>query len=401
MIRLNKFKIATIIVLIFSSKILAQNLSLNDLQTICNKSNWEYVNQYLMKKGWEYFESEKGSSSKYNTITWSMNKSYDDKAEGWFYLYTFEDFPNKISYSVFNNPAYSKIQNSLNSLGYKLTNSEIKNNEITSTYSNNKFILEITTEKREKKDDYSYNDKSIIAYRFLLIKKSGIYDPDNGTKIDYWNGESEVIKTVYNLKNGKLVGILKSFHENGVLKMQGFYKNGMANGKFIEYDKEENKIAEYYMLNDKTNGLTIIFNENKKTIEKEYEKGFLNGIYKEYYYDDKDNLKMKVTGNYKNDKKDGTWYTTIMNANDIDTVQIRNYKNDLKHGRFEEFLNSDTIEISNYFNDLKEGSYVMKTKIKVYITDEYLPVNWWNKVCEGNYSKGKNRGIGSITLWEI
>ena len=68
-----------------------------------------------MNKGWEYYESEKGSSTRYNTITWSFNKSYGDRAEAWFYIYTYEGFPNKIAYSVFNKPAYSKIQNSLNS----------------------------------------------------------------------------------------------------------------------------------------------------------------------------------------------------------------------------------------------------------------------------------------------
>ena len=81
----------------------SQNLSLNELFTLCNKPNWDEVNEYMLKKGWEYHESSKGDDSHYNTITWSYEKEYyGDKAKGWFYLYTYEGYPNKISYSFFN-----------------------------------------------------------------------------------------------------------------------------------------------------------------------------------------------------------------------------------------------------------------------------------------------------------
>ncbi len=120
----------TLFLLLLISQIsFSQQLTLNDLENICNKSNWENVNQFLMNKNWEYYESEKGNSEKYSTITWSYEKSYDDKASAWFYLYTYEGYPNKISYSVFNQPSYSVIQKSLNSKGYKLENSEIEDNE--------------------------------------------------------------------------------------------------------------------------------------------------------------------------------------------------------------------------------------------------------------------------------
>ena len=83
--------------------IFGQKLTITDLTNLCNKKNWEDVNQTLLTKGWVYYDSEKGSTYKYNTITWSFNKDYyNDKAQGWFYLYTYEGFPNKISYTVFN-----------------------------------------------------------------------------------------------------------------------------------------------------------------------------------------------------------------------------------------------------------------------------------------------------------
>ena len=75
------------------------------------------MNQTLLAKNWTYSKSEKGNIYKYNTITWSFNKDYYiNKAQGWFYLYTYEGYPNKISYSVFNKESYSLIQNSISDL---------------------------------------------------------------------------------------------------------------------------------------------------------------------------------------------------------------------------------------------------------------------------------------------
>ena len=145
---MNKIRITICILLSFwTIKSSAQDLSLTDLQNICQKTNWEYVNQYLIKKGWEYFESEKGGSNRYNTITWSYSKNYEDKAIGWFYLYTYEGLPNKISYDVFNQPAYNQIQNALTANGYKLQDNEIKDNEISTKYSSDVYLLKITTKK--------------------------------------------------------------------------------------------------------------------------------------------------------------------------------------------------------------------------------------------------------------
>ena len=41
----------------------SQNLSLNELFALCNKPNWDEVNEYMLKKGWEYHESSKGDDT--------------------------------------------------------------------------------------------------------------------------------------------------------------------------------------------------------------------------------------------------------------------------------------------------------------------------------------------------
>lgn len=307
----------------------AQDLSLTDLQNICQKTNWEYANQYLMNKGWEFYDSEKGSSTQYNTITWSFNKSYGDKAEAWFYLFTYEGFPNKISYSVFNKPAYTKIQNSLNTNGYKLKDSEINDNEIISKYANNVYLLEITTEKREKKNEYSYYDESITAYNFQLIKKSGVYDPDNGEKTEYWY-DGDNIKAKYTLKDGKINGSFKTYYYNGNTEKTGSYINGIANGKYIVYDEDGSKSEEYSMKNDEK-----------------------DGIYTSYYYDE-GKLFLKVIGNYINGEKDGTWKTIVLEDNNERTLEFENYKNGIKNGLFQE-AKGDSLITGSYKNDLLNG----------------------------------------------
>jgi antitoxin component YwqK of YwqJK toxin-antitoxin module len=263
------------LILFLSINSFGQKLSLTDLQSISNKTNWEYVNQYLMNKGWEYYDSEKGNSTKYSTITWSYNKSsYNDEANAWFYLYTYEGLPNKISYSVFNKPSYTIIQNSLSAKGYKLTGSKIEDNEIISTYTNSKFILEITTEKRDKKEEYTYRNESVTAYGFLLIKKSGVYDPDNGKKTDYYYGD--VKQSEYSLKNGKLNGKLISYYSNGNTKKTGTYLNGEESGAFKEYSENGKLEFEYSMRSG------------------EFEGGF-----KAYF----DNGQLKKSGSFINGKK--------------------------------------------------------------------------------------------------
>ncbi|MBT5989950.1 MAG: hypothetical protein HOG71_03765, partial [Bacteroidetes bacterium] len=173
--------------IVLCSHSFAQKLTLNDLTQLCNKENWEDVNQRLLSKNWTYYDSKKGNSEKYNTITWSFNKeSYSDKAQAWFYLYTYEGFPNKISYSFFNKESYTVIQNSLTSKGFKLIDSEIEDNELISSYGNTSFLLDISTSRMED-DDWS--SASVTAYRIILVKKSSIYDPDNGLKKDYYYGD--------------------------------------------------------------------------------------------------------------------------------------------------------------------------------------------------------------------
>ncbi|SFT36322.1 Antitoxin component YwqK of the YwqJK toxin-antitoxin module [Lishizhenia tianjinensis] len=351
-----------------------QTLTLKDLQYVCSQSDWTKVNNYLTDKGWEYYESEKGSSDRYNTITWTFNRGYGGKASGWFHLYTFDGLSNKVLYSVFNQTSYNKVHNQINSLGYKLNESVIEDNEIISTYKNSRYFLELTTEKRESSSSY-YDDGGVTAYNFELILKSGVYDPDNGKKYEYyWDGKT--LKLEYVMKDGELHGPFKSYNYNGTLKKTGVFKNGEQHGFFVEYRGDGSKESEYNVKDGVLNGSIKSYYENSK-LEKE---GFMlngkeHGNFKEYTEEGV----LELVYNKKNGEFDGSFKVYYENgqlkrigafANGVESGEFKEYneegkleyhyfkKNGVNEGKFYEYEDGKLILESNYKNDQLHGEYV-------------------------------------------
>lgn len=413
--------------------IFAQKLSLNDLTTLCSKKKWEDVNQTLVSKKWTFFESTKGNSTKYSTITWSFNKdTYSDKALGWFYLYTYEGYPNKVSYSVFNKESYWLVQNSIASAGFKLIGSEIKNDEVISTYSNAKFTLEITTKKRK---DSEWDRSSTTEYNIVIIAKGGIYDINNGFKTDYYYGD--VVKTEYNITNGELNGQFKVYNENGTLKKIGSYKNGMQDGDFTEYDllgikeveftmkndvlngpmkvyysngsvkrigyykdgKEEgvfkdfdengNMIAEYVMSKGKKNGYFKTFNNGRISISSNFKEDFKNGDHIDYFYDENDMLFSKILGKYEDDKRNGTWKTFLISDKEERLLSYDNFFNGELNGPFQAF-SGDSLFIGSYKNGNIHGEYKVYFDLQSSLFGSVLSTDTskLNLIIEGYYNEG-------------
>jgi antitoxin component YwqK of YwqJK toxin-antitoxin module len=374
----------------------AQKLTLSELISLCNRQNWESVNSALLAKGWVYHDSNKGDGEHYNTIIWSYNKDYyTDKAQGWFYLYTYEGYPNKISFTVFNKAAYIGIQNSLASAGFKLSGSAIEDGEVVSTYANNSHIIKVNTQKRED-DDWS--DRSLTAYDIIVIKKAGVYDPDNGKKVSYY--DDGIVQMEYNLKNGELQGLLEAYHENGRLKKKGYYVEGKGNGKFTEYDEDGNKTADYTLANNELQGIITIYEDGSKSIEKEYVNGRQTGRYAQYYYDDETGaLNLKIVGATKNGARDGKWTTYFVENGEEEMVEFRHYKNGIKHGQVQEFVGSDTIETAAYINGKLHGLYNRQVKIAFTNSNTGESDYVWVKDCEGSYLNGDKSGKWTYFDW--
>jgi len=390
-------KILLIIFLLINSISFSQNLSLSELFSICNKQNWDEASEFLMKKGWEYHESTKGDNEHYSTITWSFNKdSYSNKAQGWFYLYTYEGLPNKIAYSFFNKTSYTGIKSGITAAGMKLIDNSIEDNELVAKYSGGSFIVSVRTAKRESEERYS-SENSITAYAVVVIKKSGVFDSDNGKKTDYYDKESkneQIKKAEYYLTNGKINGQLKLYHENGKLKKVGNYINGKENGKFIEYDEQGMKSAEYTMENGEINGIVTTYENGLKSEEISESKGVKTGKYIAYYYDE-NKLYLKITGNYLQDEKNGLWQHFRIIDGKEELVAFTNYSGGVKHGSFKEYVHSDTIETGTYKYDsngnkeeILDGYFTRKTKLKS-VDGDFIG---WILNCEGNYDNGVKTG---------
>ena len=353
------------------------NLSLNELIALCNKADWDGVNEYLLKKGWEYHESAKGDDTHYNKITWSFNKdNYSDKAQGWFYLYTYEGLPNKIVFNFFNKQSYNTIKNGVTAAGLKLVENSIEDNEIITKYAGSNYSVEINTAKKQK--DEGYDENSITAYTVTVIKKSGVYDDDNGLKKTYYN-DGTIEKEFY-LKDGKLNGVGKAYYSNGQLSVYSNFINGKKQGTSKEYDEEGNTTAEYNYINDeisgpykiykdgklKMTGSTLNGEKNGKFIEfneeglinRDYtmKTGVLDGLSTEYYFNKDNKLAFKVSGLYINDLKTGVWQTVKILEKGIEIINSETYLNGEKDGFCKEVL-SDSVIFANYKNGILNGPY--------------------------------------------
>lgn len=378
-----------LVALFFVSSIsIGQRLSLSDLHSISSATNWEQVNQSLMKKGWEYYESSRGDSQRYNTITWSYNRSFEDKAEGWFYVYTVDKIPNKVSYTTFNKPSYTSIQKSLASNGYELVDSEIKDNAITSTYQNKDYIIDITTDKREGSSSF---DESITGYRFVVVKRQGAFDYDNGTKVDYHSNGN--ISMEYELKNGKIHGPIKVYHENGQLKKTGTYLDGQQNGLFTEYDQYGNKLYEYSLKQDKKYGQLIFYENGEKSTSTTFRNDIKNGEYIEYYYNDIGELTLKNMGQFENDRKEGEWKLNYVGDGENKIIQRTNFKNGEKDGPFQDFK-GDSLIVGNYSKDVLHGPYKVFLDVKKFIIGGLITTDTTKlqKLIVGQYKNGHKTG---------
>ncbi|MEY8847628.1 hypothetical protein AB9K26_02370 [Psychroserpens sp. XS_ASV72] len=389
-----KLKILFVLTCVFLSSVEAQKLTLNDLENICQKKNWESVNQFLMNKGWEYYESSKGDSESYNTITWSYNKSYDDKASAWFYLYTYEGFPNKVSYSVFNKPSYTAIQKSLSPKGYKLKDSEIEDNELISNYASSKFLLTISTKKREK-DTYSSYDKSITAYGFTLIKKSSAYDPKNGLKKLYFD-KSQQVEIIYNVKDGKFEGDYKGYYKNGNLRIEGVYKNDQKQGLWKEYDENGNIVYVYNINRGELDGESKEYQPDGKIKKTEFFKNnLLHGESIVYFYDDETRrLKAKVFSNYIDGKLNGVTKLIYIDEDNNESVLSKTYyENDLKNGLAQE-ISEDTLIFANYYKGLLNGKYRLYRDLTKFIFGGIIETDTTKLelIDKGQYKDGKKTG---------
>lgn len=187
--------------------------------------------------------------------------------------------------------------------------------------------------KDGKKEWYCYEPKIETAYKDGKadgIEKIYYEDGSLQAKIPYKNGKKDGTKEEYyedgtlqarisykndkpygteekyhkngNLKeripyeNGKINGILKNYDENGKLWLETQYKDGIREGKGMEY--HYGRLASEIMYkNNRKDGLEKIYNwDGKLILETPFKKGRINGVQK-WYYQESGNLDREVEYN--------------------------------------------------------------------------------------------------------
>ena len=423
----------------------AQNLTLNQILYIINLDDVKNINNYLSDKDWEYYNSEKGDNDEYDIITWSYEKNYyDDKAQGWFYGYFYDNIVHKISYMFFEKSNYDNIIKSISGKGFRELDSEIGDGFITTKYANSKLSIYSSISQGERND---YSDSKMARYSIYIEKVGGYFDTENGAKIiNYESGEK---KAEYNLKDGKIDGIVKVYFKSGQIYSTAVYKNGIKNGKtiifqengkieseeiyldsnlhgFCKYYHENGKLrytGNYY--NNKAEGLFTYYsytgnirkeipfiNDKKSGIIKEYDSisgsivslteykdDLLNGSFVYYY----PTGQIYCSGNHKQDEKHGFWGFYSYNEGVKDTITYQTYDNGILDGKCMQNFGDTLIEIAYYKNGILDGKYIAYEWMDFYYGETLEASGDWVKDAEGYYVLGEKNGfwkeylMGSLT----
>ncbi|WP_396141690.1 hypothetical protein [Flavobacterium sp.] len=407
----------SVLFLLFITNLFAQKLSLNELHTMAGFKNWETTNKLLLGKGWDYYDSSESDGEGYNTISWAFGRNvYDNsRANGWFYVFNYEGLPNKIMYRFRQREYYNAIIQQIFPNGYKLSSEDILDNRVVASYENKAFYLKIAYNREEDStddddDDYYYsssNKKTYTVYEVTIYKKGGVYDPNNGIKKEY--DDYGNLSTIYNLKDGKIDGLLTDYDSIGRIKRTVHFKSGNLDGSSIEkfyFDNNEDYYTFYgNFKSDQREGKWVgeIITPTSKNVVQEffYSNGKKEGLNKET----KDDFIMFK--NYKNDVLDGKTYEYINidrlligGYQTLDTINknvklfsILEYKDNLLNGNSKYFDITGSIKAEGAYKDsLKTGLW------KYYhdnISDENnIPLEYSKKLYrEANYLNGKLHGI--------
>ena len=119
-----------------------------------------------------------------------------------------------------------------------------------------------------------------------------------GIGITMWNEKQ--LESEISIKNGRIDGVIRSYHENGNLQSQRFWKEGKAHGEYKVYSQSGQLLKEGAFKNGQMEGIWKEYFENGKLkAEMSYVNDKLDGVVKEY--DETGKLKSQVT--YKEGKK--------------------------------------------------------------------------------------------------
>lgn len=156
--------ILTLSFLILIQTIQAQILSLDQLVNLQTK-DLEYVNEFLVSRGWQFDSSEAETDEDMGKAIWGYGKSDFDpeKAVAWFYLIYSPGYESVIRYQTHNKSHYTSIKNRIAALGMKLVDSQIVDDGLYSVYLGKNYAIKVISS--------SSRDSAVAKYIFTVIKK--------------------------------------------------------------------------------------------------------------------------------------------------------------------------------------------------------------------------------------
>lgn len=118
----SKAIILSYFILLFSTSVFAQTLTLNDLNSIY-QNDIEFANDLLSKKGFEFYLSEDNENSDFKT-TWTLNRSnYNNRAQKFIIKSCQKKSCGIVWYQIPSVTEFNNMKSFAKTSGYKLINS--------------------------------------------------------------------------------------------------------------------------------------------------------------------------------------------------------------------------------------------------------------------------------------
>ncbi|XOV67381.1 MAG: toxin-antitoxin system YwqK family antitoxin [Fluviicola sp.] len=147
----------------------------------------------------------------------------------------------------------------------------------------------------------------------------------------YESGKVKAIIKHNHIQKGRSLAYF--YHENKKLMSAGIYRNMKKDSIWVNFTPAGKLSTKEEFKNDKLNGVTLVYfvSDDVKSPEpvvatkKTYKNGELHGDYVEYFI----NGKVKIRGEYVNNRQDGAWEEFHLNGKRAITYR---YDNGKKHG---------------------------------------------------------------------
>jgi len=210
------------------------------------------------------------------------------------------------------------------------------------------FVLDIYHMNDKKKIDsgYGLRDKN-FSYKVGEYVEVDNYDDDLtkvcSTGIHYFLSEEPAFFWKLNTEN--YTGEYKSYHDNGELRCQQFYKNGLSSGEYKEYHDNGQLRRQTFYKDGKNDGeFKDYYRNGQLRCQRFYKNGLSSGEYKSYH----DNGELRCQQFYKNGLSSGEYKDYYRNGQ-LKCQQF--YKDGLPHGEYKYYYENGQLKCQQFYKD--------------------------------------------------